>query len=172
MEQDAELTVIGGGSALEEMKRRSANATNVRYLPAVRNEEVPRYLQDLHVLVLPSRSTTQWVEQFGHILLEAMACGVTVVGSSSGEIPNVIGDAGRVFTEGDVAALKTVLNELATNEAERVMLAAMAIERVRRYFTNDAIAEKQMSFFERLLASRATVTARQTTAVTKELTAV
>ncbi len=56
----------------------------------------------LDILVLPSLSRPNWVEQFGRVLIEAMACGVAVVGSASGEIPWVIGDAGVLFPEGDV----------------------------------------------------------------------
>jgi len=48
-------------------------------------------MNSLDVLVLPSRSRSFWKEQFGRVLIEAMACGVPVIGSSSGEIPNVIG---------------------------------------------------------------------------------
>ena len=40
------------------------------------------------------------------MLIEAMACGVPVVGSRSGEIPAVIGEAGLLVPEGDAAALQ------------------------------------------------------------------
>lgn len=172
MQQRAELTVLGVGRALAEMQRITNHSSNAHYLPAVRNEDVPLHLERLHVLVLPSRSTPEWVEQFGHILIEAMALGVAVVGSDSGEIPNVIVDAGRIFQEGDVKALASALDELAANEPERVLLAAAAIERVRRYFTNAAIAKRQMSFFESLLTSPITVASRRTATILKELSAV
>ncbi len=64
----------------------------VRFEGAVPPERVPGLLHQLDVLVLPSRTRANWTEQFGRILVEAMACEVAVVGSSSGEIPNVIGD--------------------------------------------------------------------------------
>ena len=44
-----------------------------------------------------------WKEQFGHVIIEAMACKVPVIGSDSGEIPHVIGDAGLIFPEGNDA---------------------------------------------------------------------
>ena len=46
--------------------------------------------------MLPSLTRPNWKEQFGRVLVEAMACGVPVVGSDSGEIPRVIGEAGLV----------------------------------------------------------------------------
>ena len=62
--------------------------------------DVPRHLRALDALVLPSESTPLWKEQFGHVLIEAMACGVPVVGSDSGAIPEVIGEAGLLFPGG------------------------------------------------------------------------
>ena len=61
----------------------------------------------LDVLVLPSRTTPTWKEQFGRVIVEALWCGVPVVGSDSGEIPWLIGltGGGLMFPEGDHAAL-------------------------------------------------------------------
>ena len=59
------------------------------------------------VITLPSLSTSYWLEQFGHVLIEAMSCKTPVIGSSSAEIPKVIGDAGFVFKEGDADDLKS-----------------------------------------------------------------
>src|SRR5262249_16235872 len=56
-------------------------------------------------LVVPSRTAAHWKEQFGRIIIEAQACGVIVVGSNSGEIPNVIDDPARIFPEGDIAKM-------------------------------------------------------------------
>ena len=76
---------------------------------ALPSERVPEFLSRLDALVLPSLTFPNWKEQFGRALTEAMACEVPVVGSDSGEIARVIGDAGLVFPEGDVAALSGVL---------------------------------------------------------------
>ena len=50
-----------------------------------------------HTIQLKTLTATGWKEQFGHVLIEAMAAAVPVIGSDSGEIPNVIEDAGLVF---------------------------------------------------------------------------
>ncbi len=102
--------------------------------PAVRNEELPHHLAKMDVLVLPSRTTPEWVEQFGHIFLEAMAMGVPVIGSSSGEIPNVIGDAGLVFKEGDTAQLAAYLGRLYRNKQERSHFAEIGKKKSHRAF--------------------------------------
>ncbi len=46
--------------------------------------QMPEFYRELDVLVLPSRTRSNWTEQFGRVLIEAMSCEVTVVGSGSG----------------------------------------------------------------------------------------
>jgi glycosyltransferase involved in cell wall biosynthesis len=96
------------------------------------------------VLVLPSRTTDTWVEQFGRVLVEAMWCGVPVVGSDSGEIPWVIGSTagGLVFPEGDVGALREALVRLRDSAALCRELAERGAERVRAQFSVEAVARQ------------------------------
>jgi glycosyltransferase involved in cell wall biosynthesis len=98
-----------------------------------KHHEVPRYLGAMDVLVAPSQTTRRWREQFGRMVIEAFASGVPVVGSDSGEIPFVIGDAGRVVPEHDAAAYARTLIELLTNPAERAELAARGLRRLPKY---------------------------------------
>ena len=53
----------------------------------------------MDLLCAPSQTTPRWREQFGRMLIEAMACGVPVIASRSGEIPHVVGDAGLLVDE-------------------------------------------------------------------------
>ncbi len=74
-------------------------------------------MRNTDVFVLPSLSRPNWLKQFGRVLIEAMACGVPVIGSTCGEIPNVLGEAGLIFPEGQVEALAACLCALLTNPA-------------------------------------------------------
>jgi glycosyltransferase involved in cell wall biosynthesis len=96
----------------------------------------------LDVLVLPSRTTRTWVEQFGRVLVEAMWCGVPVVGSDSGEIPWVIETTGGglVFPEGDVASLRQALVRLRDDPSLRRRLAADGRHQVEQQFSMAASA--------------------------------
>src|SRR5690606_10737365 len=67
-------------------------AKRVELLGARSSVEMPDLIRRASVLVLPSQTIPKWKEQFGRVLVEAMACEVAVVGSDSGEIPNVIGE--------------------------------------------------------------------------------
>ncbi|CAB1127838.1 Glycosyltransferase family 4 protein [Candidatus Hydrogenisulfobacillus filiaventi] len=126
-------------------------AGQVEQVPWAPSEEMPGLLGALDLLVLPSRTTPRWKEQFGRVLTEAMASGTPVVGSSSGEIPHVIGPAGVVFPEGDVAALQAAVAELAGDPARRRALGEAGRARVRERFTTEAVARATLDFYRRLL---------------------
>src|SRR4029077_2345672 len=94
-------------------------------------------------------------EQFGRMLIEGMACGVAVVGSDSGEIPFVIGDAGEVVGETDVPGWTRTLGVLLENPARRAELAARGRERAETSYAWPIVARKHLDFFESLLDSPA-----------------
>jgi glycosyltransferase involved in cell wall biosynthesis len=143
------LYILGSGFALEKVKARASTlGITLVCHAAVRNEDIPDHLAMLDCLILPSRSTPTWVEQFGHILIEAMAAGIPVIGSSSGEIPRVIERAGRIFAEGDVAGLTGILDALAENPKLRADLSNLGIARVEKKFTHSRIAEKQFRVYQ------------------------
>ena len=95
---------IGGGPLEADIRRWAAGkADRVRLVTAL-HAEVPPYVNALDLLAAPSETRKNWAEQFGRMLVEAFACRVPVVGSDSGEIPHVLGDAGVVVSEGDAGA--------------------------------------------------------------------
>jgi len=84
------------------------------------HDEMPTYMNAADIVVLASVSTKRWVEQYGKVIPEAMACGKVVVGSSSGTIPELIGDAGFIVSEGDVNQLATMLEKLLNTPAKEL----------------------------------------------------
>ena len=128
-------------------------------LDSVAHDQVPNYLNLMNVLVLPSETTYQvrtltavgWKEQFGHVLIEAMACKVPVIGSDSGEIPHVIAEAGLTFPEGDAEMLQQCLQKVIENPETAKKLAEAGYERVKKKYTNQALAQELMAFYQDLL---------------------
>jgi len=145
-----ELLIIGNG----ERKRFESLATElgvrerITFINAVPNYQLPIIYSKIDVLVLPSTTTAKWKEQFGRVLIEAMACGTAVVGSSSGEIPNIIGEAGFIFKEGNISALSKILEELASNSDLREKLGKMGRNRVLQNFTWSSITERLCSIYK------------------------
>ena len=115
--------------------------------------KVLSYYQVMDVLVLPSRTMSHWKEQFGLVLVEAMACGVPVVGSSSGAIPEVIGDAGLIFHEGDVDELRCRLSDLMRDSALCQTLAAKGQARVTEEYSDLQIADKTLDIYCQLASA-------------------
>ena len=118
------LIVIGSGpfeQSFDELVRERGLADRVSRLGYVSHEVTPRYLAALDVLVLPSETQPNWKEQFGRVIMEALACGVPVIGSDSGEIPTLINASGggRIFPERNSAALAEVLQQMINDEQLR-----------------------------------------------------
>ncbi len=115
----------------------------VQFVGPVPHDQSPDYYRCMDVLVLPSRDAAHWREQLGRTLLEALACGIPVVGSDGGSIPGVIAaTAGKVFRQGDVEDLARAIETLLADEGLRRELAERGRERVVREFSAEAIAGK------------------------------
>ncbi|MBI2953592.1 MAG: glycosyltransferase family 4 protein [Chloroflexi bacterium] len=150
-----ELRLIGEGPLRPRLEALTTNlgiAEQTTFVPYTPSVEIPSRLRELDVLVLPSLTTRSWKEQFGRVLVEAMACAVPVIGSDSGEIPNVIDDAGLVFPEGDVAALRQRLSMLMGDEALRLKLADIGRERVLASFTQAKVAEQTYEVYRNMVS--------------------
>jgi glycosyltransferase involved in cell wall biosynthesis len=76
------------------------------------------------------------------VIIEAQACGVPVIGSDSGAIPEVIGKAGMIFKEGDINDLTRKLMTLARSASLRKKLGISGQKQVLKKYTNQKIAEQ------------------------------
>lgn len=155
LKRDFKLLIIGKGdyeSRLIEQARQLGILDKLVLRGAVRYNLVPAYLNCLDVLVLPSMTTSVWKEQFGHILIEAMSCRVAVIGSDSGEIPNVIGDSGLIFKEGDSGDLRAKMQMLMNDSKLRAMLAEKGRTRVLENYTHEEICRRYHEVYKRLLS--------------------
>jgi glycosyltransferase involved in cell wall biosynthesis len=114
------------------------------------HEQVVDYINILDLLILPSRTTATWKEQFGRILAEAMACEVPVIGSSSGEIPITIGDGGLIFNEGDFEDLGKKIKSVFSNPSLLRKLGKKGKERTLKIFTNRSIASQLVNLYKGL----------------------
>lgn len=147
------LVILGNGDYKEALKQHCADlgiSERVRFMEGVPARDVPVLLGCFDAMVLPSLSAPHWREQFGRVLIEAMACGVPVVGSDSGEIPHVIGDAGVITPEGRVQELAAALHRLCVDATYRDDLRRRGIERVQRSYTNAHIAASTVELYRSL----------------------
>lgn len=154
LEGDWQCLVVGDGPLRHQWLdavERAGLSSRIRWIPPVPHQKVPFYLNAMDVLALPSLSTPRWQEQFGHVLIEAMACEVPVIGSNSGAIPEVIGDAGLVVPEGDAQALAQAISRLRDHPDERAALAQKGRARVLANYTNEKIARVTYAFWQEVM---------------------
>ncbi len=148
------LLIVGQGEDKPTFQKQAESlgvSEQIVWIDAVPPEDVAAYINCMDTLVLPSRTTPGWVEFFGRVLIEGMACEVPVIGSDSGEIPNVINDAGLVFPESDSDALAEQIHQIAEDECLKSELVARGLKRIHN-FTWETIAERTYQVYQELLA--------------------
>lgn len=148
------LTVVGSGPAqesLEALAEKLGIASRVTWHGPLPPEKVRQMWTEIDCLVVPSRTTPAWVETYHTTLIEAMGHGVTVIGSDSGALPELIDTAGLIVPEGDPPALTTALQHLADSPRERIRLGREARLRVMEEYVDDAVARRTLEFWEQAL---------------------
>jgi glycosyltransferase involved in cell wall biosynthesis len=143
---------VGGGPMLNDVTAfAAARSDRVKVLTDVVHDQVPHHLNAMDILCAPSETTSRWREQFGRMLIEAMACGVPVVGSQSGEIPHVLADAGILVEERNEPLWTSAIERLLAEPTARRDLAARGLARVQERFALPVVARAHLQFFEELL---------------------
>jgi len=144
---------------LAEKSREWGISDRIIWVESVSHERIPPYINLMNCLVLPSQTSYKfktltavgWKEQFGHVLIEAMACKIPVIGSDCGEIPHVIGDAGLVFPEGNAGILRDCLQKLMERREFAADLGDRGYHRAMSNYTNKALAKQLLDFYKELL---------------------
>jgi glycosyltransferase involved in cell wall biosynthesis len=151
--KECALVLVGTGldvSKFKSLAQELSVSARVKWIPWVDHREVLRYMCAFDAFLLPSRTAKTWREDFGRVLIEAMACETPVVGSDSGEIPNVIGDAGLIFHEGDERELAGHLRRLMDDPSLRQSLGRRGRQRVLERFTYAKVAAQTVAFYKRI----------------------
>ena len=152
------LVIVGAGPERDRLKilaRQLGLGDRVTFEGDIPSTRMPAFYRELDALVVPSRSRPNWVEQFGRVLIEAMASGVPVVGSDCGEIPRVVGGAGLVFSEENAEALKEHLMHLMRDPELWSSLARRGRDRVLAHFTQAQIAAQTVAVYRELAETQA-----------------
>ncbi|MHB8633286.1 MAG: glycosyltransferase family 4 protein [Thermoplasmatota archaeon] len=128
--------VVAGAGEDAAYRRRSQELhiqDRVSFLGSVPYEGMHELYRSADVLVLPSLPTPLWQEQYGMVLVEAMACGLAVVTTQSGSIPEVVGEAGLLVGPGDPLGLSEALATM-LDDATRKRLSGAGLKRARKRF--------------------------------------
>jgi glycosyltransferase involved in cell wall biosynthesis len=145
------LLVAGDGpdrAELEVVIKMPSLAGRVSYVGLLPKEQLWGFYAHLDCLVMPSVTVSWPREQFGGVLVDGMAMGLPLIGSSSSAIPEVIGPAGLVVPERDSAALAAAIDRLDREPDLRRALGEQGRARYQEQFAVDAYAGKLAALLE------------------------
>jgi glycosyltransferase involved in cell wall biosynthesis len=151
------LVLAGAGPERPRLERAAAAlgvADRLRFAGPVAYHDVPRLYASADVLCLPSVPTPYWQEQFGMVLVEALACGLPIVAADSGSIGEVLGDAAVLVPPYAPAALAEALAALRDDPERRRELAARGGQRAAERYDAARVAASVAGHYERLLDER------------------
>ena len=144
------LTLIGKPKTDGETRRlinRLGLDDAIDYRHGISTEEMVACYAKATVAVVPSL-----YEGFGLPAIEAMACGVPLVSTNGGALPEVVGEAGQVVAAGDEQALASAIAGLLSSSEERERLAAAGRDRAINEYCWDRCAERMVAYYREVIA--------------------
>lgn len=141
IKEKVRIIIAGNGSKSEWLNLKIKDlGIEYKFIKDAKMENMPDIYSEIDILIVPSLTTNIWKEQFGRVIPEALSCETAVIGSDSGEIPYVIGDAGLVFKEGNTNDMLEKINYLLDNPEKLIELKRKGRERVIQKFSTVAVA--------------------------------
>lgn len=150
------LRLVGSGpywNALEALAQQLGIRDRLDRVEWVESAGMPTQYQKMDVLAIPSLTRLNWKEQFGRVITEAMSSGLPVIGSDSGAIPDVMGNAGMIVPEGDIDSLTAALRRLRDDPVERARLGQAGRARVLAHFTHAQVAAATVEVYGQMVES-------------------
>jgi glycosyltransferase involved in cell wall biosynthesis len=154
------LVLVGSGPYQAQLQQRAARlelSERVQFLAGRPLEQLPPLMNALDALLLPSRTTASWKEQFGRVIIEAHACGTPVIGSNSGAIPEVIGEGGLVVAERDPGALAAAITALQANPQQSREMGRKGHRQVEAQYTWEQVAGRMRDIYLQTLGRQESV---------------
>jgi glycosyltransferase involved in cell wall biosynthesis len=148
------LILVGEGSELPRIRVAAAACgvdDRIRYIGPVAYASMPRFYSTADVFCLPSVSTPYWQEQFGMVLVEAMACGIPVVTTATGSIPEVVGDAALIVPPYAPEQLATALGAVLDDPTQRAAASKAGLQRVVDHYDAAKVAASLRRIYDRLI---------------------
>lgn len=124
-EKGITFAFIGDGPMSEEIERSASLFDNVIFIGKIDNNNLPVYLNASDILVIPS----QWEDPRPRIILEALSCGLPVIGTKRGGIPETLNDDVGVLVEPpekDIDNISHAISELYNNQDKLSLLSRNA----------------------------------------------
>lgn len=150
---DLRVALLGEGALRGRLESIDPDGQWLAVLPSVPHDEIPAFINRLDIFILPSKPRNDpdggvWEEQFGHVLIEAMACGTLTLGSDSGAIPEVLCDPEVIFMNGDPDAIREILARWLADSRGRLEKAAAQRQDCEQRFSHRVVAKAYARFLD------------------------
>ncbi len=150
------VLIVGDGperARLGALCRRLGIEGHVEFAGAIPHARIPEMMKRMTLLALPAVSLPGLEERFGRVLLEAMATGLPIVATDSGEIPRVVGDAGTVVPEGRPEDLARALEEMLARREATAAVGRRARARVEETYSWRVVVQRTFDVYRDVLAA-------------------
>jgi glycosyltransferase involved in cell wall biosynthesis len=151
---DWRLRIVGTGPVHETLEQQAQGlglSARIEWLGALPREQLQTFWPEVDVLVAPSRSTPEWVEPSGAVVLQAMAHGIAPIVTRCGALPDVAGEAGLIVDENDLVGLTRAVQAFVAEPGRSRNVGMAARQRVLEQYADAAVAERMMLLWRRVL---------------------
>jgi glycosyltransferase involved in cell wall biosynthesis len=154
------MVFVGSGEfqgALEKRISELGLTERVRFFPPRKMEALPEVMNALDALLLVSRTTATWKEQFGRVIIEAHACETPVIGSDSGAISEVIDRGGLTVREGNSDDIAAAIRQLKDNPEMAREMGRAGRAQVEQLYTWKRVSERMRDIYLKVLGKKEAV---------------
>jgi len=147
------LSIVGKGSEEEKLKKivKEKKLENKVSFEIVPYHKIHKVYRNADIFVAPSKDTSTWKEQFGYVLVEAMACGLPVITTNAGSIPEVVKDAAIIIPQNDTKRITDELEMLLKSKRKREQLGKKARVFAVKYYDSKKIAKEIDNIYREIL---------------------
>lgn len=147
--------ILAGQGAQKSRLLRTAEllnlSENIIFLSFIENAELNKYYRLADIFVMPSMTTITWEDQFPFAVVESMASGLPVIVTESGGMPELVGNAGKIYPQGNYSKLAGHLYEILTDEQLKQTMSDNSRQRAEEMFDNKKNSRKIYSVFEKII---------------------
>lgn len=145
--KDLKLALIGNGKMKYDLEIFKQSERWIYILPVIPHARIPEFLKCLDIFALPSRIKEDHVEHDGHALLEAMACGLPCIGTTSGVIPEILEDNGLVVEARQPKELTRAILKIINNHDLANSFCKSGREKIIKEFSIGAVAKRKVNTY-------------------------
>src|SRR3989338_3411118 len=144
------LLIVGSGVLGNKLKQLIINDKLQKQVFIERSsyKEMPNVYNEADLVVVPSKTTKTWEEQFGMVAVEAMASGLPVIAYHSGALQEVIGKAGVLIEEGDEKGLVSAISRILNDDKLALRLGTIARERAENLYDCSKVKNQYKKLYE------------------------